>query len=267
MLQVSDTPTATLIERVRARFGGRAIGIAAALTLEALILLLLLSLGASDFARERPAATLTTFEASASRDAPADEPEPTEEPAQPSAADSPAVEAVPDRVDEADVALEPVPSAPAAISLPRQQAAPVSIAPPSRPEPRAAPEPDLGPVQGPVLGPADRAATADTQLVGTAPNGEPLYAAAWYRRPYPDELAGFLSTASGPGWALIACRTVEEYRVEDCVALEESPRGSNIARSVLAAAYQFRVRPPRVGGRSLVGTWVRIRIDYNLRPG
>ncbi|MBC7281961.1 MAG: hypothetical protein H5U12_11055 [Hoeflea sp.] len=267
MLQVFDTSTATLIERVRAGFGRRAVGIAAALTLEALILLLLLSLGASNFSPRRPATTLTTFEASSSPDAPADEPEPTEEPAQPSAADSPAVDAVPDKVDEAVVAVEPVPSAPATISLPREQAAPVIVAPPSRPEPRPTPDRDLGSVQGPVLGPSDRAATADTQLVGTAPNGEPLYAAAWYRRPYPDELAGFLSTASGPGWALIACRTVEEFRVEDCVALEESPRGSNIARSVLAAAYQFRVRPPRVGGRSLVGTWVRIRIDYNLRPG
>jgi protein TonB len=58
---------------------------------------------------------------------------------------------------------------------------------------------------------------------------------------------------------------VAEFRVEDCVALGESPQGSNIARAVLAASWQFRVRPPRVGGESLVGTWVRIRIDYNLR--
>lgn len=69
-----DTSTATLIERVRAGFGRRAVGIAAALTLEALILLLLLSLGASNFSPRRPATTLTTFEASSSPDAPADEP-------------------------------------------------------------------------------------------------------------------------------------------------------------------------------------------------
>jgi protein TonB len=51
--------------------------------------------------------------------------------------------------------------------------------------------------------------------------------------------------------------------VEDCVPLEEYPAGSEINRSVLAAAWEFRVRPPRLGGEPLVGAWVRIRIDYD----
>lgn len=106
---------------------------------------------------------------------------------------------------------------------------------------------------------------ADTARVGTAPNGEPLYAAAWYREPTDAELRGYLSTADGPGWGLIACRTAPDYRVEDCVALEEYPAGSQINRAVLAAAWQFRVRAPRVGGKSLVGSWVRIRIDYGIK--
>ena len=80
-----------------------------------------------------------------------------------------------------------------------------------------------------------------------------------------EELRGYLSLADGPGWALIACRTVPDFKVDDCVGLDEYPTGSNIQRAVLAAAWQFKVRPPRVGGISRVGDWVRIRIDYEER--
>jgi protein TonB len=118
----------------------------------------------------------------------------------------------------------------------------------------------------PVYGPPDNRSPAfrDTERVGTAPNGEPLYAAEWYREPDDVAMRSYLSTARGPGWGLIACRTAPDYRVEDCVALGEYPEGSQINRSVLAAAWEFRVRPPRLGGRPLVGSWVRIRIDYGL---
>ena len=56
------------------------------------------------------------------------------------------------------------------------------------------------------------------------------------------------------------------FRVEDCVGLSEYPERSQILRAVLAAAWQFQVRPPRVGGISRVGEWVRIRIEYTDRP-
>lgn len=115
------------------------------------------------------------------------------------------------------------------------------------------------------MGPPDRGFPGDSERVsGSGPNGEPLYAASWYREPYPDELRGYLSTANSEGWGLINCRTVPDFRVEDCVLEAEYPRGSQIGRAVLAAAWQFRVRPPRVGGRSQVGEWVRIRIDYTV---
>ena len=56
-----------------------------------------------------------------------------------------------------------------------------------------------------------------------------------------------------------------DYKVDDCVALDEWPNGSRLARAVLAAAWQFKVKPPRVGGSYKVGEWVRIRIDYGIK--
>ncbi len=62
---------------------------------------------------------------------------------------------------------------------------------------------------------------------------------------------------------LIACKVVTGYRVEECVGLSEQPQGSNLLRAVLAASWQFRVRPPRIGGKEQFGEWVRIQITYS----
>ena len=77
------------------------------------------------------------------------------------------------------------------------------------------------------------------------------------------ELSGYLPP--GPrktGWGMIACQMVENYRVENCRALGQSP-GSGLSRAVLNAAWQFRVRPPSIGGRPIMGAWVRIRIEFS----
>jgi protein TonB len=102
----------------------------------------------------------------------------------------------------------------------------------------------------------------DSEVVGKGPNGEALYAAEWAREPTAAELAGYLPRNTPEGYGLIACKTIPNDRVEDCVELDQEPHGSHLASAVRQAAWQFRVRPPRKGGHALIGSWVRIRIDY-----
>jgi protein TonB len=99
---------------------------------------------------------------------------------------------------------------------------------------------------------------------GEGPGGSRLYYAQWYRRPSHAEISGYMPAAGVPrgAWGEIACRTVPNYQVENCRVLDESPHGLGIGRSIQAAAWQFRVLPPRIDGRSLIGAWVRIRIDF-----
>jgi protein TonB len=115
---------------------------------------------------------------------------------------------------------------------------------------------------GPQL--AEGRSPGDSARVGTAPNGEPLYAAEWYREPTDTELGAYLPKRmpESGGWGMVACRTAPRFRVEDCVELGNSPPGSHLAGAVRQAAWQFLVRPPRVGGKPMIGEWVRIRIDY-----
>jgi protein TonB len=103
----------------------------------------------------------------------------------------------------------------------------------------------------------------DSEIVGRGPHGEVLYNAEWARRPTPTELGGYLPKSAGDGFGLVACKTIAGNRVEDCVELDQTP-GSRLASAVRQAAWQFRVRPPRRNGVPLIGSWVRIRIDYAI---
>ncbi|MCJ2185974.1 hypothetical protein MTR66_04005 [Novosphingobium sp. 2638] len=101
---------------------------------------------------------------------------------------------------------------------------------------------------------------------GEGPGGAILYNADWFREPTDAQLGGYLPAgAPRQGWGMIACQTLEHYRVDNCQILGESPRGSGFGRAVLDAAWQFQVVPPRINGKPQLGTWVRIRIDYGTK--
>ena len=257
MFQPIDESADSFLTRLRERFGRRAVGIALTLLFEVLLALLVLAIGRTSLEREVEVVPVVTFQTSAvpapeaetpesdrenpQSNAPSQpRPQPQRQPPQqrpvrptPPLTRTPLVEISPNRMAETDIA-----------NLPSRPAAPSS--------------------RGPIGPPGTGARSGDSERVGTAPNGQPMYGASWYPEPTDSQMRGYMSTADGPGYALIACRTVPNYRVEDCVELSEYPRGSNIGRAALAAAWQFRIRPPWVGGQSLVGSWVRITIEYDI---
>ncbi len=263
-LPIAGSLAARLRAKLPENLSHRAIALIVTVAIELLILLVLLSLGMGITQPASQGSILSTFDSSAPESDSTD----AEEQADNSDTEEPTPPTVP-----AEQAAVPTPITPPTIVIPRANTIPV---PPPEPQPSAAPEPQPSPRptssiravirdDGGNIGPPNgaRRGTPDSEVVGLAPDGSPLYAAQWYREPYPSELSGYLSTARPPGWGLIACKTAPEWRVEDCQIVGESPQGSNIARSVLAASWQFLVRPPRVDGEYQVGSWVRIRIDYS----
>lgn len=101
---------------------------------------------------------------------------------------------------------------------------------------------------------------------GEGPGGARLFNAEWVVEPTDAELAYYMPGGAERGSSAdIACMTVENYRVENCRLLSESPMGSGLARAMRLAAWQFKVRPPRVDGKPLIGAWVRIHFDFGKR--
>ena len=273
MLQTRLLPAPERAEWLRAEWlrvgaGRRALAVGLALLIEGLLLLLFLSLGAERTEREEEQRTTVVSIAGERVPEPAAEegrPERAERAQERPSPQRPAAERPPTRHSADAPAAQQAAPAPRPAETPTAERTPLldfswkmnRSAPAGRPG-------SAGPGPGPPAPAGGSASPLDSERVGTAPNGEPLYAASWYQRPRPGQLRGYLATANGPGWGLIACRTAPNYRVEDCVALDEYPAGSQINRAILAAAWEFKVRPPRLGGRSLVGSWVRIRIDYGI---
>jgi protein TonB len=146
-----------------------------------------------------------------------------------------------------------------------------TIAPPPQPSTKPAPwlelsKDDMAAGDISKIPAAGSGGGGDSEVIGKGPNGEALYAAQWAREPSDAELAGYLPRNGIEGFGLIACKTIANNRVEDCVELDQTP-GSRLASAVRQAAWQFHVRPPRKGGRPLIGSWVQIRIDYYRSGG
>lgn len=245
-----------LPERIRAGLARRTTGLFAALALEALLVLLLIALGQSPKEKPKPLVSLTSFDV--------ERPQPPKPPAEPKAQSEHhlATQPVPHPPTPAPAQPNPTATPPPLLALPRNQSSfnLANLSPqPAPPAPPAA-----------AYGPADTGSVGDSQRVGTAPDGSPLYGASWYREPTPAELAAFGARAQGQdkAWGRIACKTAPDFRVEDCVAVDEYPDGSHLANAVLSAAWQFKVRPPWKGGRSLIGSWVQITIynDVERKP-
>lgn len=245
-------PFAPLLKRLRNRDQGAALMLA--LLVEALLVVAVLSIGLYDPPKPPGTPSLVSVNVAAP-------PAPVQDHSKPELARAKAPLQTPQEPPPVPVpSAAPVQPVPPIIQISRSQMAELDISRLPRQPGQAAARPKSA------YGPVDTGVPGDSKRVGSAPNGQPMYAAAWYREPYDSELSGYLSTADGPGWALIACRTAPDYRVEDCVGLGEYPQGSRIERAVLAAAWQFKVRPPRVGGVARIGEWVRIRIEYGLKP-
>jgi protein TonB len=103
----------------------------------------------------------------------------------------------------------------------------------------------------------------DSEVVGRGPHGELLYGVEWARLPTNAELSGYLPRNAPDGWGEIACKTIPDNRVDDCFEIGQEPAGSHLASAVRQAAWQFHIRPPRKGGKPLIGVWILVHIDYD----
>ncbi len=160
---------------------------------------------------------------------------------------------------------EPRPTPPALLPKPPPPVlprAPLPYIPMSKLDLAASDISKLGTVAGAQAAASGRA-TGTSAAVGEGPGGVTLYNAEWVVEPSNAQLRTFLPQSVDAGsWALIACQTIAHNQVENCAQLGESPRGSGLSKAMRLAAWQFRIRPPRINGKPMVGAWVRIRIDF-----
>lgn len=112
---------------------------------------------------------------------------------------------------------------------------------------------------------SDAVSGETTPVAGKTGNGESFY------NGYPYD--GFAGSQLGPylpknmpsgSWGQVLCRMAEHDRITDCVQYGDKSPGLGLARALRQASWQFRVRPPRINGKPLVGSLIRIRLDYTV---
>jgi protein TonB len=157
---------------------------------------------------------------------------------------------------------KPLPKPPPVVLPVKPTIAAPPPAPPAQPKPAPFIEMSSADLAAADLRNVPTASAGDSAVVGKGPHGEVLYAAEWARHPTDAELGGYLPKNAPDGSGVIACKTIPGDRVEDCVEIANYPAGSHLASAVRQAAWQFRIRPPRINGRPLIGSWVQIEIDY-----
>jgi hypothetical protein len=103
---------------------------------------------------------------------------------------------------------------------------------------------------------------------GLGPGGAQLYPVAWLREPYDSEIIPYVAAGKripNRASADIACRMIENNRVENCQIIGENPRGTGLAQALRKAAWQFLVKPPRIDNKPQLGVWVRIHFDFGVK--
>lgn len=181
--------------------------------------------------------------------------------------DSPEPEKAQEQADSPDVPVAVTPVAPPPVPIPGKVQWPEGFIELSRQDYAAADIRKMKRAEGGGQAGAG-GGSAGAEGKGDGPGGVRLHNAQWYREPTDAEIAPYMPNNRPPGaWAVIACRTIEKYHVEDCQEMGESPVGSGLARALRQASWQFLVRPPRVNGKAQIGEWVRIRFDFTRTKG
>ena len=188
------SPLARVRTRLRENLGRRATGVTLALAIEALLFWAPISIGEIELPHKIVPVALNSFDVR-------NETHPAAE----------------HQKKPKDQAVARAAATQLAAAQPTQM--PKQVAPSPQPTPIIALSPetqsfDLGKIAkapvarsraGPLIGPVDAPRFGDSERVGTAPNGQPMYKAAWYPyEPTDQQMAGYLSTAE-PGWALVTC--------------------------------------------------------------